>query len=35
MRGSAVIDKSFVIMALACTAAPLLGAGVYLVMALF
>jgi hypothetical protein len=30
-----VIDKSFVIMALACAAAPLLGAGVYVVMSLF
>jgi hypothetical protein len=30
-----VIDKSFIIMVLACTAAPLIGAGIYLVMALF
>jgi hypothetical protein len=30
MRGGVVIDKSFVFMALACTAAPLLGAAVYL-----
>jgi hypothetical protein len=30
-----VIDKSFVIMVLACTAAPLLGAGIYLMMSLF
>jgi hypothetical protein len=30
-----VIDKSFFIMVLACVAAPLIGAGVYLVMALF
>jgi hypothetical protein len=30
-----VVDKSFVIMVLACAAAPLIGAGAYLVMALF
>jgi hypothetical protein len=30
-----VIDKSFVIMVLACAAAPLIGAGAYLVMTLF
>jgi hypothetical protein len=30
-----VIDKSFVIMVLACVAAPLIGAGAYLVMTLF
>jgi hypothetical protein len=35
MRGCVVVDKSFVIMALACAAAPVLGAGVYLVMSLF
>lgn len=35
MRGGVVIDKSFVIMVLACAAAPLLGAGVYLMVTLF
>jgi hypothetical protein len=30
-----VIDKSFVIMVLACAAAPVLGAGIYLMMSLF
>ena len=35
LRGSVVIDKSFVIMVLACAAAPLLGAGIYLMMSLF
>jgi hypothetical protein len=35
MRGRGVIDKSFLFMVLACAAAPFLGAGVYLVMALF
>jgi hypothetical protein len=30
-----VIDKSFIIMVLACAVAPLLGAGVYIVMTLF
>ena len=35
LRGSVVIDKSFVIMALACAAAPLVGAGVYIVVYLF
>jgi hypothetical protein len=30
-----VIDKSFLIMALACAAAPVLGAGIYLMMSLF
>jgi hypothetical protein len=35
LRGSVVIDKSFVIMALACAAAPFLGAGIYVVMHLF
>ena len=34
LRGCVVIDKSFVIMALACAVAPLLGAGIYLVMSL-
>ncbi len=35
LRGSVVIDKSFVFMALACAAAPLLGAGIYVVVHLF
>ena len=35
LRGSVVIDKSFVIMALACAAAPLVGAGFYIVVYLF
>jgi hypothetical protein len=30
-----VIDKSFVIMVLACAAAPLVGAGIFLIMSLF
>jgi hypothetical protein len=30
-----VIDKSFVIMALACAVAPVVGAGIYLVVLLF
>jgi hypothetical protein len=30
-----VIDKSFVIMALACAVAPFVGAGIYVVMNLF
>jgi hypothetical protein len=30
-----VIDKSFVIMALACAMAPLVGAGIYLVVYMF
>ena len=34
-RGSVVIDKSFVIMALACAMAPFVGAGIYLVVYLF
>jgi hypothetical protein len=34
-RGGVVIDKSFVLMVLACAAAPLLGAGIYLVTFLF
>ena len=35
LRGSVVIDKSFVIMALACAMAPVVGAGIYLVVHLF
>jgi hypothetical protein len=35
LRGSAVIDKSFVIMALACAMAPIVGAGIYIVVYLF
>jgi hypothetical protein len=35
LRGGVVIDKSFLIMVLACAAAPLLGAGIYLVTFLF
>ena len=35
LRGSVVIDKSFLIMALAVVAAPLLGAGFYVVVHLF
>jgi hypothetical protein len=35
MRGCVVIDKSFVIMVLACAAAPLVGAGIYLMMSFF
>ena len=35
LRGSVVIDKSFVIMALACAAAPFVGAGIYIVVYLF
>jgi hypothetical protein len=35
LRGSVVIDKSFVIMALACAMAPVVGAGIYLVVYLF
>ena len=35
LRGRAVIDKSFVIMVLACAMAPLVGAGIYLVVLLF
>ena len=34
-RGSTVIDKSFVIMVLACAAAPVVGAGIYIVVYLF
>jgi hypothetical protein len=35
LRGSVVIDKSFVIMVLACAMAPFVGAGIYLVVLLF
>jgi hypothetical protein len=35
VAGCVVIDKSFVFMALACAAAPFLGAGFYLVVHLF
>ena len=35
LRGSVVIDKSFVFMALACAMAPIVGAGIYLVVNLF
>ncbi len=35
LRGRVVFDKSFVIMALACAAAPIVGAGVYIVVYLF
>ncbi len=35
MRGSVVIDKSFVFMALACAMAPFLGAGLYMMVVLF
>jgi hypothetical protein len=35
LRGSVVIDKSFVIMALACAMAPIVGAGIYLVVYMF
>jgi hypothetical protein len=35
LRGCAVIDKSFVIMVLACAMAPIVGAGLYLVVLLF
>jgi hypothetical protein len=34
-RGSVVIDKSFVIMVLACAMAPIVGAGLYVVVHLF
>jgi len=34
-RGSVVIDKSFVIMVLACAMAPIVGAGIYMVVHLF
>ena len=35
MRGSVVFDKSFVIMALACAVAPIVGAGIYVMVHLF
>ena len=35
LRGSVVIDKSFVIMVLACAMAPIVGAGIYVVVHLF
>ena len=35
LRGRVVFDKSFVIMALACAAAPIVGAGIYIVVYLF
>jgi hypothetical protein len=35
LRGSVVIDKSFVIIVLACAMAPIVGAGIYLVVHLF
>ena len=35
LRGSVVIDKSFVIMVLACAAAPIVGAGIYVMVQLF
>ena len=35
VRGRVVIDKSFLIMALACAMAPFLGVGIYLVVNLF
>ena len=35
LRGCVVIDKTFLIMALACAMAPFLGAGVFLVVHLF
>lgn len=35
LRGRVVIDKSFVIMALACAMAPVVGAGIYIVVYLF
>jgi len=35
VRGSGVIDKSFLIMALACAMAPFLGVGIYLMVNLF
>jgi hypothetical protein len=35
LRGRVVFDKSFVIMALACAMAPIVGAGLYLVVLLF
>jgi hypothetical protein len=35
LRGSVVFDKSFVIMALACAMAPIVGAGIYVMVQLF
>ena len=35
LRGSVVIDKSFVFMALACAMAPFVGAGLYMMVVLF
>ena len=35
LRGRVVFDKSFVIMALACAMAPIVGAGIYIVVYLF
>jgi hypothetical protein len=35
VRGGVVIDKSFLIMALACAMAPFVGVGIYLVVNLF
>ena len=35
LRGSVVFDKSFVIMALACAVAPIVGAGIYVMVHLF
>jgi hypothetical protein len=35
LRGSVVIDKSFVIMVLACAVAPIVGAGIYVMVLLF
>jgi hypothetical protein len=35
LRGCVVIDKSFLIMVLACAMAPFLGVGIYLVVNLF
>ena len=34
LRGSVVIDKSFVFMALACAMAPFVGAGLYMMVVL-
>jgi hypothetical protein len=34
-RGSVVIDKSFIVMALACAVAPIVGAGVYVLVTFF
>jgi hypothetical protein len=35
LRGSVVIDKSFLFMALACAAGPIVGAGIYIAIHLF